>query len=72
MPDIAKVLHRHIGILRKSKRMQEVFKEEPMAAYKRDRNLADILVHGKLKRDMPRQRPRCKADSIVCAIQIKI
>ena len=38
-----------------------------MAAYRRDRNQADILVHGKLKRDMPRQRPACKADCGVYA-----
>ena len=41
-----------------------------MAAYRRDRNLVDILVHGKLKRDMSRQRPRCKAGCKVCAIQV--
>ena len=50
--------------------MQEAFKEKPMAAYRRDRNLANILVHGKLKRDMPRQRPACKADCRVCAVQV--
>ena len=33
-----------------------------MAAYRRDRNLADILVHGKLKKDMPRPRQACKTD----------
>ena len=41
-----------------------------MAAYRRDRKLADILLHGKLKRDKPRQRSRCKADCKVCVIKV--
>ena len=57
------------NILHKSERMQEVFREEPMVAYRRDSNLSDILVHSKLKRDMPGQRTACKAESRVCNIQ---
>ena len=41
-----------------------------MSVYMRDRNLADILMHDKLKRDKPRQRSRSKADCKVCVIQI--
>jgi Na+-translocating ferredoxin:NAD+ oxidoreductase RnfC subunit len=30
--------------------MTEIFKEPPIVAYRRDRNLGDLLVHGKLNR----------------------
>ena len=58
-----------MSILQKSDWMQQVFEEEPMAAYRRDRNLADTLVHGKLKRDMPRPRQACKTDCKTCSTQ---
>ena len=67
LTDMSKILCRHMSILHKSERMQELFREEPMAAYRRDSNLSDM--HGKLRRDMPRQRPACKADCRVCTIQ---
>ena len=69
LPDIGKVLRRHMGLLHKSERMQEVFKQPPMAAYRRDHNLQDILVHGKLRKDMMRQRQACGPQCRVCAIK---
>lgn len=39
-------------ILYNSERLQKVFGRPPLVAYRRDRNLADILVHGKLNRIM--------------------
>ena len=53
LPDVYKILRRHMSILHDSERMQEVFRDEPMAAYRRDSNLSDILVHGKLSRECP-------------------
>ena len=32
--------------------MRRVFADPPLMAYRRDRNLGDILVHGKLNRIM--------------------
>ena len=40
-----------------------------MAAYRRDCNLADILVHDKLERDMPQPRQACKTDCKTCSTQ---
>ena len=60
-------LHKHMSILHKSDWMQEEFEEKPMAVYRRDRNLADTLLHGKLKRDMPRPRQACKTDCKTCS-----
>ncbi len=37
-----------------------------MAAFRRDRNLADILVHGKLKRDLQQNEPTCKSGCKTC------
>ena len=69
LPDVSKMLHKHMSILQKSDWMQQVFEEEPMVAYRRDRNLADTLVHGKLKSDLPRPRQACKTDCKTCSTQ---
>ena len=37
-------------MLHKSPEMQRIFVEPPLIAYHRDRNLTDILVHGKHNR----------------------
>ena len=37
-------------LLHKSPDMQQIFNEPPLTAYRRDRNLNDILVHGKQNR----------------------
>ena len=69
LPDVSKILHKHMSILHKSDRMQQVFEEEPMAAYRRDTSLEGTLVHGKLKRDLPRPRQACKTDCKTCSTQ---
>ena len=45
-------LRQHLDTLFSSNRMKEVFQEVPIVAYRWDRNLGDLLVHGKTNRVM--------------------
>ena len=47
LPDIQKISRDHLPLLHKSSEMQGIFDKPPLVAFKRDRNLTDILVHGK-------------------------
>lgn len=47
LPNIHSVMRKHRDMLYKSDKMKEVFQELPMAAFRRDNNLQDILVHRK-------------------------
>ena len=47
LPDIQKISHDHLPLLHKSSEMQGIFDKPPLVVFKRDRNLTDILVHGK-------------------------
>ena len=47
LPRVPSVLYQRKKILERSKRLKKVFRQPPMAAYRRDANLHDILVHGK-------------------------
>ena len=47
LPDIHKITKKHLNLLHKSDRMKTIFKAPPIVAFRRDRNLGDILVHGK-------------------------
>ena len=50
LPDIKGILQKHSQTLYRSDRLKEVFQELPMLAYRRDKNLCDILVHSKTAR----------------------
>ena len=47
LPSVPSVLYQRKKILERSERLKKVFRQPPMAAYRRDANLQDILVHGK-------------------------
>ena len=47
LSDLHKISRDHMPLLHKSPEMQQIFQEPPLIAYRRDRNLNDILVHGK-------------------------
>ena len=47
-----------MGILHQCEQLKTVFEEQPMVAFKRDRNLFDILVHGKLNKISKTMRKR--------------
>ena len=65
LPDVSKILHKHMSILIGCSRYLKKNQWQPT-----DRNLADTLVHGKLKRDIPRPRQACKTDCKTCSTQI--
>ena len=45
LPDIRNILRKHQATLHKSERMREVFDKPPLLAFRRDKNLCDVLVH---------------------------
>ena len=47
LPDIQKISRDHMPLLHNSERMQHILEEPPLVVFRRDRNLSDILVHGK-------------------------
>ena len=47
LPETQKISRAHMPLLHNSERMQHIFAEPPLVAFRRDRNLSDILVHGK-------------------------
>ena len=48
LPEVGEIVRKNMDTLYKSEHLKEVFKQPPVLAYRRDRNLGDILVHGKL------------------------
>ena len=52
LPDIGDIVRKHVGILHNSTGMRKCFPAPTLVAFKRDRNLADALVHGTLNRTL--------------------
>ncbi|ESO83022.1 hypothetical protein LOTGIDRAFT_176268 [Lottia gigantea] len=50
LPNLHNIVRKNMKVLHQSERMQTIFREPPIIAYRRDRNLGDILVHGKLNK----------------------
>ena len=72
LPDIHKISRDHLPLLHKSSEMQQIFDKPPLVAFKRDRNLTDILVHGKhnkIFKSKDGRVNRCPTDNCaICAI----
>ena len=49
LPNIQQIVHDKLNILHRSERMQSVFPQAPITAFRRDTNIGDILVHAKHK-----------------------
>ena len=47
LPNIRRILWKHIKMIQTSDRMKQIFTEAQMLAFKRHRNVQDILVHKK-------------------------
>ena len=52
LPDVRRIVQKHLKILHQSDRMKTVFTAPPLLAFKRDRNIGDLLVHGKYNKVM--------------------
>jgi hypothetical protein len=50
IPNVHNIINKNMRVLHRSERMRNVFQKPPLVAYRRDRNLGDMLVHGKLNR----------------------
>ncbi|MGH0131312.1 UNVERIFIED_CONTAM: hypothetical protein FKN15_045536 [Acipenser sinensis] len=50
LPNISKIVWKHLRILHNSEKLKKVFLKAPVVAFKREANLGDILVHSKHKR----------------------
>ena len=66
---VRNILQKHQATLHQSERMREVFKEPPLLAYRRDRNLCDVLVHRKTDRILGGKDEQCACD--ICKSVIK-
>ena len=71
LPDVKRILKRHERVLHRSKRMTEIFKAPPILAYRRDKNLSDILVHTKTNAALKTNEP-CKCDTCQCIYKEEI
>ena len=49
LPDMARLLKSKRHLLHRSERLRQVFPRDPMVAYKRGKNLRDMLVHSKTR-----------------------
>ena len=69
LPDVHKIIHKHIRVLHRSDRMKEVFDEPPIVAFRRDKNLCDTLVHGKTNKAIKVVgTSACKANCELCGM----
>ena len=61
-------------MLHESERMRQVFREPPIVAFRRDRNLSDTLVHSKTNRvmrnDPDNSKSNCEMYGIISASQV--
>ena len=72
LPDIGKILSSHQKI-KKSPQLRNVFKNQPLCSFRRNKNLADIMVHQKTakvlkKNPLPESRlqGKCGRKSVIC------
>ena len=47
LPNIHAILHKHMNILHRSEDLTEIFPAPPIVAFRRDKNLKEILIHKK-------------------------
>ena len=69
LPNIRHALRNKRHILQKSQRLRDVFLSDSIVAYRRGRNLGDILVHAKTKRATVKERGKienCGKNCVIC------
>ena len=72
LPNMRDVFNRKRHLLHRSERMRTIFPQDPMVAYKRGRNLKDMLVHSKTKRIIAGKGTRervtesCGKECVIC------
>lgn len=63
LPNVHGIVRKHLPVLYTSERMNKVFSEPPLVAYRRDANLADALVHSKTSKSVNKDDSNCGATS---------
>ena len=72
LPNIRDILRKKRYILHRSEKMRAVFPSDPMVAYRRGRNLKDMLVHSKTRGIISnrgtkeRGRESCGKECVIC------
>lgn len=66
LPRISNILCKLFNIVVSSTRYREVFKHPPIAAYRRNSNLRDIIVKAKLSNNVIRNKPSLSPGSLRC------
>ena len=67
LPDIQHITKKHLDVLHRSSKMWDVFKDL-IVAFRRDKNLSDVLVHGKTNKALKSTRINCKPGCGNCSI----
>ena len=62
LPDVRTILRKHQATLHKSERIREVFDKPPLLAFRRDKNLCDVLVHRKTDKILGQKEKNCACD----------
>ena len=68
LPDVHGIVKKHMDVLYRFSRMTEVFKEPPIVAFRRDKNLCDMPVHGKMSGALRSTRTSCKTHCENCRL----
>ena len=72
LPDIRGILKKNRHILQKSDKLKKIFQSDPMVAYKRGRNLKDLLVHRKTNKALGTSgRQDCGGGCVICQVFYK-
>ena len=45
LPNVQHILHKRMYIIQRSERLKKIFPEAPIAAFRRDQNIQDVVVH---------------------------
>lgn len=71
LPDVHNIVHKHMRVLYQSERMNQVFSQPPLVAYRRDTNLCDTLVHAKTRKLVDKQCTECESGCKYCSIMCR-
>ena len=66
LPNIARIIHQHSNVLYSSDRCRNVFKNLPLVAYRRCKNISDILVRAQLTETPESSNSRASPCSFQC------
>ena len=68
LPDVHGIVRKHMDVLYRSSRMREIFKEPPIVAIRRNKNLCETLVHGKTSGALRSTSTSCKTHCENCRL----